>query len=157
MKEYKAEFYCFMEHQHTDNLIKIHTFLETRKNGYLLENTSTQTFYNIETANLRLKIISTYYKKSLLPTQYERNFLLHFLYSNNKIILDNEILRDLRLFLSQFFFHAHTNLKKNPENFGLYSEFIFEIYKFCYGNLGTDLFEVGVQVLLILLNISKGR
>lgn len=158
MKAYKADFYFFLECQPIDNLIKIHTFLETRQYGYSLDDTSKQPYmYNISNMNIKLKIISRYYKKSLVPNQYERDFLCNFLYSNIRNFLERDVLRDLKMFFSQLFFYAHNDLKKSMTNFETYSKFLYKVYKFCYGNLATDLFEVGAQVLQILLKLSKGK
>lgn len=156
MKGYKAEFYFFLEDQQIDNIFKLHTFLETRRKGFLVENICTDYFCNIQNANLRLRIISTYYKKTLLPT-FEKEMFLDFLYSNINYFLDNDITKSVQLFISQLFLYAHNDLKRNTENVLVYSEFLYMLFKFCYGNLLTDLFEVGLQVLQIVLDISKGE
>lgn len=156
MKEYKADFYFFLEDQQINNIYKIHTFLEIRRKGFVLEHVCRNHFDDIQTASLKLRIISTYYKKSILPS-YEREMFLNFLYSNINYFLDNDVTKSIQMFLSQFFLYAHNDLKRSTENFETYCEFLYMLYKFCYGNLLTDLFEVGLQVLQILLDISKGK
>lgn len=156
VKEYKADFYFFLEDQQIDNNFKLHTLLETRRKGFLVEHICTDYLYTIQTAHVKLRIISTYYKKSLLPT-YEKELFLDFLYSNINYFLDNDVTKSVQMFISQFFLYAHNDLKRSTENVGVYSEFLYMLFKFCYRNLHTDLFEVGLQVLQIVLDISKGE
>lgn len=156
MKEYKADFYFFLECQQIDNIFKVHTLLETRRKGFVLDDVCRDYFYDIQNANLRLRIISTYYKKTLLPT-FEKEVFLDFLYSNINYFLDNDVTKSVQMFLSQFFLYAHNDLKKSTENVEIYAEFLYKLLKFCYENLNTDLYEVGLQVLQIVLDISKGK
>lgn len=154
---YKAQFFYFLQSQQIDKSIKVNTFLETRRNGHFLLNIPMDFFCNISTVNIGLRIISTYYKKSLLPEQYENQIFFYFLHTNTNYFLDNDIIKSIQMFLSQFFVHAHIDLKRNKENLNEYSQFLNQIYKFCKNILITDLFEFGVQVLHILLDISKGK
>lgn len=157
MKAYKAEFYFFFKSQPVDQILRVHACLETRRNGLCLKEKTTAHFHNIQTRNYGLRIISTYYKKKLVIEQYEMKMFLDYLYSNVNYFLDNEVTKNLKMFLSHFFLYAHIDIEGCTSCFGIYSEFVCNLYKFCYGNLKTDLFEVGVQVLEILLDISRGE
>lgn len=146
-----------MKSQPIDKIVIVYIFLKMRRVGICLEDMNKDFFYDCETINIGLRIISTFYKKSLLPRKDDMEMFLDFLYSNINYSLDNDTTKSLQMFLSQFFLYSHNDLKKNTKNFVVYSEFICKLYKFCYGNLSTDLFEIGVQVVQILLNVSKGE
>lgn len=153
---YKVEFYTFLKQQPVDKIMKIHTFLEIRRFGLLHENIPSVFFKDIKHVDIGLRIISTYYKKSLCPGEYERQLFFDYLYSNTNYFLDNDVIKSLHMFMSQFFLYGHHDLKKTNENFGIYTEFISRMYEFCNWNLGTDYYEVGIQVLHLLLDILKG-
>lgn len=157
VKNYKLHFYLFLKSQKIDKIIKLHTLLETRRSGFLLEDITIDNTYDITTTIVGLKIHSTYYKKSLCPKQYECNILLDFLYGNINYFLDNQMIKCFKMFISQFFLFSHNDLKKTVTNLSTYSEFLNKLYKFCYGCLCSSLFEVGVQVLQIILDISVGE
>lgn len=112
---------------------------------------------DIQCQNLGLRIISTHYKKSLLPDKYEQEMFLKFLYSNINYFLDNDLIRNFKLFLSQFFLYAHNDLKKTEDNLQIYSTFLKKLYWFCYITIGTESCELGIHVLLIILNVAKGK
>lgn len=157
VRKYKIEFYVFIKDQHIQKKLEVHAFLETRRNGICVNATSEDLFNDIGTKDLGLRVVSTYYKKSLVPEQYEQKLFLDFLYSNIDYFLDNSVTKSVQLFLSQVFLYAHNDLKKGSQNFNTYSMFISKLYIFCCNILKSELFEVGVQILQILLDIAKGE
>lgn len=146
-----------MEFQPIDNIFKVSTALETCRNGFISEHIIKEHFYDIRNVHFKLRFISTYYKKTLLPGQKEKEIFLEFLYSNINYFLDMEVIKCVEMFISQLFIYAHNDLKKTRKQLEIYSDFLCKIYKFCCGIMGTELYEVGVQVLQILLNLSKGK
>lgn len=146
-----------METQPIDTIFKVSTALETCRNGFISEHIIKEHFYDIRNVHFKLRIISTYYKKTLVPGQKEKEIFLEILYSNINYFLDMEVIKYVEIFISQLFIYAHNDFKKTTKQLEIYSDFLYKIYKFCYGIIYTELYEVGVQVLQIVLDLSKGK
>ncbi|XP_074039821.1 uncharacterized protein isoform X2 [Leptinotarsa decemlineata] len=82
--------------------------------------------------------------------------MMDFLHSNLKTCLEDNELKSLSLMFSQVFFYAHNDLKRGCENMNFYEKVVNEAYEYCYGNLITDHYEVGAQLLQIIWTTLTG-
>lgn len=153
---YRTDFYSFIRKQPIDLRLKAHILLESRRKGFLFESEKS-IFNHLETKDLRLRIISTYRKKSLVPETEDINFLMDYLYSNLKTYLEDEEVDCIQKFFSQIAFVSHTELKKGDSDFGFYEDFAYKIMNYCHKTFATEFFEVGAQVLHNFLTILKGK
>ncbi|CAG9829655.1 unnamed protein product [Diabrotica balteata] len=151
---YKTDFYAFMKEEPIDLQLKLYITLESKKKGYLCEDENYT--FNQDTLDIVLKIVSAYRKKSIRPQSCDINLLMNLLYSNLKIYLEDDEVESIKKFFSHIVFYAHSSLKKNDEEFCFFQDFIQRVHKYCCECFKTDFFQVGAQILHLLLTALKG-
>ncbi|XP_050499492.1 uncharacterized protein LOC126880016 [Diabrotica virgifera virgifera] len=151
---YKTDFYAFIKEEPIDLQLKLYITLESKKKCFLCED-EIYTF-NQDTLDIVLKIVSAYRKKTIRPQSCDINLLISLLYNNLKLYLEDDETESIKKFFSHVVFYAHCSLKKNDEDFCFFEDFIQRIHKYCCESFKTDFFQVGAQILHLLLNALKG-
>ncbi|KAG5883749.1 hypothetical protein JTB14_023171 [Gonioctena quinquepunctata] len=152
---YKTDFYSFLSNEPIDSRLKACVLLESQKQGYSL-GVEQHFFHTVETRHMGLKLATMFRKKTQSPTKTDIHVVIDFLYSNLGAFLEEEDIKSLSLFFSHFFLYAHNDLKKRRDNFQFYAQFVNMVYKYSYGSLNSDFFEVGAQVLQIIWTTLTG-
>jgi hypothetical protein len=161
VKRYKHDFYTFVVDKNVDFYLRAYTLLETKKKSHYDSSKFDSDTLNFlkyaKTSTIGLKIICTYVKKHIYPDHFAIQAVQSYLNYYSRSELPEDVLKSLKLFVSQIFLVCHLTLNKTDADLSLYSDFLTFVYRFCLSRIDDgENCEIAAQLLKVVWDIAPG-